>query len=120
MALEAAQSALQGVQEAPGCQNSGAPQKAALDAWDLAEIENAARAVAHLGKRPANDAYHAFGMARGWHGTRAWIDGREAFRQAHRKARWGESRSTSNQNSRAATAVGRAGCAMGKGGMGDA
>lgn len=55
-----------------------------LSPYDLAELDRLAASLADGGKRPACWAYTQHGLAQGWHGTPAWVPGREAFMRLYR------------------------------------
>jgi hypothetical protein len=54
---------------------------------DLKAVEAFARSVAHLHRRHAVPAFHAFAMAQGWHGTPMWIPARAHFMATWRATR---------------------------------
>lgn len=54
---------------------------------DLRPVEALARSMAAQGKDKAKNAFHAFAMRQGWHGTPTWLTARARFMAAYRRAR---------------------------------
>jgi hypothetical protein len=54
---------------------------------DLKAVEALARSVAHLHRRHAVPAFHAFASRQEWHGTPAWFDAWRRFLATWRAAR---------------------------------